>query len=100
MDFKSRPIICECSLVIDIAIAVQYINCYVLNISGVLQLFKLEGCLFKKHETSGCHLDTVEMTLSFPTSPKHIGVQHSQQFAHDMEDNREMFMNILSHIRV
>ncbi len=48
---------------------------------------------------SGCHCESVEKVITLPASTVHIGVQLSQQFARELEDNGSMLIKILSCIR-
>ena len=60
---------------------------------------KMPQLSFKKHAISGCHRESVEMIINLPASTTHIGVQLSQQFAKEIEDNGKMLIKILSCIR-
>ena len=54
---------------------------------------------FNKHEGSNCHLEAVEVIVTLPATTVHIGVQLSQEYAREMENNRKMLLNVLSCIQ-
>ena len=42
---------------------------------------------FNKHEGSNCHREAVEVIVTLPATTVHIGVQLSQEYAREMENN-------------
>ena len=54
---------------------------------------------FNKHEGSNCHREAVEVIVTLPATTMHIGVQLSQEYAREMENNRKMLLNVLSCIQ-
>ena len=54
---------------------------------------------FKKHAASHCHHEANLVVITLPATTRHIGVQLSEQYAKEMEQNRSMLMKILSCIK-
>ena len=50
---------------------------------------------FKRHEGSNCHREAVEVIITLPATTVHIGVQLSQQYAREMENNRTMLLSCI-----
>ena len=54
---------------------------------------------FKKHETSACHREAVDVIISLPSTSQHVGVLLSEQYGMEMAKNRRMLLKILNAIR-
>ena len=54
---------------------------------------------FKRHESSACHREAVEMLITLPTTTSDIAEQLSLQHSKQKEANRQIFIKILSSLR-
>lgn len=54
---------------------------------------------FKKHERSACHCEAVEVVVTIPSSTQDVGMQLSQQFAKQKENNRQALYQIMTSIK-
>ena len=54
---------------------------------------------FNKHEGSNCYREAVEVIVTLPATTVHIGVQLSQEYAREMENNCKMLLKVLSCIQ-
>ena len=53
---------------------------------------------FKRHESSACHREAVEMVITLPATTSDIAEQLSLQHSKQKEANRQIFMKILSNL--
>ena len=54
---------------------------------------------FKRHKSSACHREAVEMVITLPATTSDIAEQLSLQHSKQKEANRQIFMKILSSLR-
>ena len=47
---------------------------------------------FKKHESSACHHEAVDVLITIPVTTKDVGEQLSKQYSQEKATNRKMFL--------
>ncbi|KAI6658407.1 Zinc finger MYM-type protein 1-like [Oopsacas minuta] len=54
---------------------------------------------FKKHVSSDCHKDAVEMSIIIPRSCSDVGEMLSSSYSQQKKDNRECLLKIVSNLK-
>ena len=54
---------------------------------------------FKKHESSQCHKEAVQVSIVLPSTCPDVGEMLSSQLAQEREENRECLLKIISNLK-